>query len=58
MIRLALLKHISHTTECKMFYGQRFEDMKRKKNRQKMRKYRQKVGTKEELREKREKYRH
>ena len=41
-----------------MFYGQRFEDMKRKKNRQKMRKYRQKVGTEEELRKKREKFRH
>ena len=58
LIRSALLKHISHTIECKMFYGQRFEDMKRKKNRQKMRKYRQKVGTEEELRKKREKYRH
>ena len=43
--------------ECKSFYGPRYEEMKRKKNRNKVRKHRKKVGLDEELRKKREQYR-
>ena len=52
-----ILKHIVQMKECKAFYGPRYEEMKRKKNRNKVRKHRKKVGLDQELRKKREKYR-
>ena len=44
------------TKECKSFYGSRYDDMKRKKNRHWKRKSRQKIGTDQELKKQKENY--
>ena len=42
LTQLSILKHISHNKECKAFYGPRNEIMKKRKNRNKVRKHRKK----------------
>ena len=56
MVQSSILKHRSHNEKCKSFYGVRFDEMKRKKIRQKKRKSRQKLGIQHELKKQRETY--
>ena len=56
LLQSSLLKHISHSEECKSFYGPRFEEMKQKKTRNKKRKSRQKLGIQQELKKQKESY--
>ena len=44
-----LLKHIVNQELCKSFYGPRYLEMKKEKNKNKMQKFREKYGTGEEL---------
>ena len=54
LLQGSLLRHISHSKECEIFYGSRVDDMKKRKDRHRKRKSRQKLGTdKEKQRKKR-----
>ena len=48
--------HIAKNEECKIFYGSRFDKMKKNHKRLRMQFLREEKGTKKELREQREKY--
>ena len=54
LLQCTILKHIGHKEACKSHYGPRFEEMKRKKNKDRKRKSRQKLGTGHELKQQKE----
>ena len=51
-----ILKHIGHVQECKTFYGPRFMEMKKQKNKEKVQKFQARHGRKNELKKMREQY--
>ena len=52
----SILKHIGNSQACKVHYGPRFDRMKRKKNINKIKKWRKEKGKEKELKEQRESY--
>ena len=52
----SILKHIGNSQACKVHYGPRFDRMKRKKNINKIKKWRKEKGKEKELKEQRELY--
>ena len=52
----SILKHIGNSQACKVHYGPRFDKMKRKKNINKIKKWRKEKGKEKELKEQRELY--
>ena len=48
-IETSLANHISHRPDCKTFYGPRLEEMKKKRNQERVRKFRKKNGLQREL---------
>merc|ERR1712079_191158 len=56
LLKSKIVRHISRKKECKLYYGPRFDEMKKCNSKTKKRKSRQEIGTEQELKRQRESY--